>query len=294
VEIGHEVVVLDDLSTGSKVPIAGAYCTRGSVLDCNHVIAAAAGVDLVIHLASVVGKLLAAEQPNRSFETAVQGTMNVFIATPATCPVVLFSSSAVYGVDALGPVRELRDVSEQRAYDYDGGKKGYAVGKLHMEGLGAYEAAFGRPVLTVRPFNVVGPGQVGRYGMVLPRLIRNARYVEPLVVYGDGTQTRSFSHINKFVNVMLRLIEREEAWQLRHPINVGAPEATSITSLAETVLMTVGSRAPIQYVPYESVFPGQRDVIERIPDTEVLDKLIGATQWPSVTEIVRDTYNATV
>jgi UDP-glucose 4-epimerase len=297
VERGCSVVILDDLSTG----VRDASTThdrvtfhRGSVLHLDDVRAVSHHIDLVIHLAGLVGKALAVQRPDDAYHVAVEGTRNV-LAVLGSCPALLISSSAVYGVDARGPVRETENECEQHASAYDGGMRGYAVGKLHMEALAREQAARGRPVLVVRPFNVVGPGQSGRYGMVLPRFLTSALAQQPLVVYGDGRQTRSFTHIRAFVEALLSLVEAEGAWKLEFPIvNIGAAAPTPILSLAQTIIEVTGSKSTIQFVPYESVFPGQRDVPERTPDTTVMETLVGRMRWPTVATIVSDARDAMV
>jgi UDP-glucose 4-epimerase len=297
IQRGCSVVILDDLSTGVRDETTTherVSFHRGSVLSIDDIRAASAHVDLVIHLAGLVGKALAVQRPDDAYRVSVEGTRNV-LSVLGSCPTLLVSSSAVYGVDARGPVRETEDECERHASAYDGGKRGYAVGKLHMEVLAREEAARGRPTLVVRPFNVVGPGQSGRYGMVLPRFLASALAHQPLVVYGDGRQTRSFTHIRAFVDAMLSLVEAEDAWQLEFPIvNIGAAAPASILSLAQTTIEITESKSPIQFVPYESVFPGQRDVPERTPDTTVMETLVGRLRWPTVATIVRDARDAVV
>ncbi|HXV13980.1 MAG TPA: NAD(P)-dependent oxidoreductase, partial [Candidatus Krumholzibacteria bacterium] len=286
-----DVVLLDDLSTGVVNGLARRRHVKirvGSVLDPSAVREAARGCDLVLHLASLVGKRLVSERRELAYATSVGGAQNILDHT-GDIPVVLFSSSAVYGVEAAGTVGEAAAIDDQGALDYDGGFRGYALGKLHMERLAANHARNGRRVLIVRPFNIVGPGQTGRYGMVIPRFVKSALRDRPLMVYGDGRQTRSFSHVRTFVSVILRLIATRDAWRPPQvPVNIGTPRATSIQRLAEVVLRVTSSRSPVRYVAYDTVYTGQRDVLERNPDVTRCQTLVGSVRWPGIDAIVRD------
>lgn len=286
----NEVVLLDDLSTGVVDSLAQERRVTvriGSVLDPSAVRDASRGCDLVLHLASLVGKQLVSSHRALAYETSVNGAQNVLNHT-GDIPVVFFSSSAVYGVKAAGPVSEAAPISEQDVLDYDGGYPGYATGKLRMERAATDHSLRGRRVMIVRPFNVVGPGQTGRYGMVIPRFVESAMGGRPLVVYGDGTQTRSFSHVETFVSAFLQLIANPDAWRVPLvPVNVGTLRATSIQRLAEIVLRVTASRSSVRYVPYDAVFTGQQDVRERNPDATRLHALVGPLRWPGIEAIVR-------
>jgi UDP-glucose 4-epimerase len=210
-------------------------------------------------------------------------------------PIVFLSSSAVYG--------RSQNVNEDSATgmdanDYDDGVNGYASGKYLAEQilLNYDQASSGtNPCLIVRPFNVVGPGQTGDYGMVLPRLVRAAVRDEPLVVYGDGTQVRSFAHVETFLDVLMALVHANDglnAWTsyLDPVVNIGSPVATTINDLAKTVQNQSCVDSKIEYVPYETVYPGHRDVQYRVPDLCRLRRMLEGPpiQWPSVEQIVQD------
>jgi UDP-glucose 4-epimerase len=286
---GHEVVVLDDLSTGSldHLPEHPALdFHRGSVLDSAAVAAASRDIDLVLHLAGVVGVRLAASRPEVANEVSVRGTRNVLDAVRA--PVVFFSSSAVYGVDSDASTDEDRPILYEDACAYDGGLTGYAAGKWSAEQLVLRAASEGRAAMIVRPFNVVGRGQTGTYGMVLPRFLACARAGRPLTIHGDGRQVRCFSDVGAFVNVLWKLMRNRAAWYPpTNVVNAGSPEPTSILDLAAFVLEATGARVPLRFVPYEQVFPGRCDVQRRIPDLRRLECLIGLTKWPDMRSIVR-------
>jgi len=286
---GCDVVVLDDLTTGILDGTRNVADVRlASILDADAVRDAVRGCDLVFHLAGLVGKQLVHRDPGSTYRVSVDGTRNLLDLAPEI-PTVIFSSSAVYGVEATGPVTEDAAGDMALALAYDGGTAGYACGKLEMERMARDAAARGRRVLVVRPFNVVGPGQTGQYGMVVPRFVRSALAGEPIVIYDDGTQVRSFGHVNTFVSVLLTLAGKQDAWLARDPVvNIGSPHSTSILNLAGTVKAVTHSRSAIAHVPYETAFPGERDVRERVPDLARLRALTGDIAWPDMEMIVRD------
>ncbi|MEU6275047.1 NAD-dependent epimerase/dehydratase family protein [Streptomyces populi] len=287
---GHRVRVLDDLTTGraeSVADVPGVTLVRGSVLDPEAVAGAARGTGLVLHLAGVVGMRLAARQAGLAYAVGHDGTANV-LDRSGDAPVVLVSSSAVYGLsDSAAVLRE--DVPLDRAVPlaYDGGAPGYATGKWEMERLGR-QAGRHRPVLVVRPFNVVGPGQSGRYGMVLPTFFRQGEAGEPLTVHGDGTQRRCFTDIDQFTTRLLELAASEAAWRPDGNVfNIGSTTETAIGDLARLVIEATGSTAGVVHVPYESVFPGRTDVTGRVPRVDRLTSAVGETHWLPAAELVR-------
>ncbi|MDO0925044.1 NAD-dependent epimerase/dehydratase family protein [Streptomyces sp. TG1A-8] len=292
---GHRVRVLDDLTTGrpeSVEKVRGVTLVRGSVLDADTVAEAARGTGLVLHLAGVVGMRLAAAQAGHAHAVGRQGTANV-LARSGDAPVVLVSSSAVYGLsDSSADLREDVPVDRSVPVAYDGGAPGYATGKWEMERLGL-QAAHRRPVLVVRPFNVVGPGQLGRYGMVLPTFFRQATAGVPLTVHGDGTQRRCFTDVDQFTRRLLDLVARDAAWRpAGNVFNIGSTTETSIGDLARLVLDATGSTAGVVHVPYESVFPGRTDVTGRVPRLDRLTEAVGPTDWLPAASLVRKTAEA--
>ncbi|WP_405773780.1 NAD-dependent epimerase/dehydratase family protein [Streptomyces sp. NBC_00859] len=286
---GHRVRVLDDLSTGLAATVQdlpGVRLVRGSVLDAGDVSRAAEGTGLVIHLAGVVGMRLAAEMADHAYRVGREGTDTVLRHTGGT-PVVLVSSSAVYGLsDGSSPLDDELPVDRSVPLAYDGGAPGYATGKWEMERLGL-DAAARRPVLIVRPFNVVGPRQSGRYGMVLPTFWGQAQAGVALTVHGDGSQRRCFTDVGQFIGRLRELCAAPRAWQARRPLyNIGSVTSTSITELAALVLKATGGTAGITHVPYESVFPGRVDVTGRVPRVDRLRDLTGETVWLPAASIV--------
>lgn len=292
-QCGWFVAILDDLSTGTLDHII--FHPRlsihlGSVLDQDRVAPLAANSDLVIHLASVVGVRLAHAMADHAYRVAVQGTENVIIAS-SDKPLVLVSSSAVYGLARREMVFEDDVCDEISALKYDGGIPGYATGKLHMEFLARKAMQNGRKILLVRPFNIVGPGQSSHYGMVLPTFVTRALTGLPLQVYDDGSQSRSFSDIDIFVSLLNRLIDNPAAWYPENFIvNLGNPSDTPIITLAKMVIEASGSDVPIEFIPFDAVFPGKQDLQVRIPGSTRIGSLVGEVEWTGLNEIIRKVF----
>ncbi|GGK16284.1 nucleoside-diphosphate sugar epimerase [Pilimelia terevasa] len=287
--LGRTVRVLDDLSTGSAHSVAGlpnVRLIRGSVLDRTAVAAAADGVGAVLNFAGVVGMRLAASQAAHAYAVATTGTANL-LAAGGDAPVALCSSSAVYGLsDGSVSLHERLVIPRSVPRAYDGSDDGYATGKWEMEQLGL-RASDDRPVLIVRPFNVVGPGQTARYGMVVPSFVRHALAGEALPVFGDGTQRRCFSEVNEFVHLFLRLLRNPAAWSPgMNIINVGSTTETSINQLAAATLAATGSVAGVVYQPYGQIFPGRRDVMARLPVVDRMCELAGRPDWPGLGSVI--------
>ena len=205
---GHKVTVLDDLSTGSlsNIPQEHPNLTfvQGSVLNLELIQNHAHNKDLIIHLASTVGMELVYSKPNESYVISKTGTENM-LSTPSHIPIVLFSSSAVYGQTSLSQVAEHQSVTLDDALSYDGDVYGYAVGKWELENLGKLAMKKGRQVMIIRPFNVVGTGQSSAYGMVVPNFIKKALHGNPVTIYDDGNQSRSFTCVETFTYCLYKL-----------------------------------------------------------------------------------------
>ena len=151
----------------------------------------------------------------------------------------------------------------------------YATSKAIDEFLGlAYYHQFGLPVVVMRFFNTVGPRQTGRYGMVVPRFVRQALANEPITIYGDGEQSRCFADVADIVGAMVKLSSNPAA--VGQVFNVGSTEEVTIRELAERVIQATGSQSKIIYVSYEEAYaPGFEDMRRRVPDTRKIEALIG-------------------
>jgi UDP-glucose 4-epimerase len=276
---GHEVLVLDNLSTGSIDNISH---LKGSprfsyVVDSvtNEPLLAEMTdrCDVVFHLAAAVGVKLIVEQPVHTIETNVHGTEVVLKhAAKKRKLVFIASTSEVYGKSVDVPFRESADLvlgpSEKHRW-------AYACSKLIDEFLAlAYWKEKKLPVVIVRLFNTVGPRQTGQYGMVLPTFVRQALAGEPITVFGDGSQSRSFTYVGDVVEALVTLALEPRA--IGQVFNVGNTGEISIRALAERVKAMTGSRSPIHFVPYDEAYEaGFEDMPRRVPDISKLAQLIG-------------------
>ena len=289
-ERGDEVVVLDDLSTGSLQNIAdltmwpGFSFTIGSVTHEPLVADLVDRCDVVFHLAAAVGVRLVMSAPVHTIETNVRGTENVLRqAARGKRRVVVASTSEVYGKSAIFPFREDADLVLGQPTKT---RWGYATSKLIDEVLAlAYWQEQQVPVTVVRFFNTVGPRQSDRYGMVIPNFVRQALAGEPLIVHGNGSQTRSFTWIGDVVWALLALIA--EPRSVGQVFNVGNGAEVSIGQLAEMVVAKTGSASSIRFVPYHELF-GQNfeDMSRRVPDIRKLQQVTGYTPKVNLDEIL--------
>lgn len=276
---GHQVVVLDDLSTGRRANIAhlveqgGLEFVQGSILDSRLVERLVARVDTVFHLAAAVGVKLIVDHPLDSLRTNIHGTEIVLdSAHRHGARLLLASTSEVYGkntADALAEDDDRIIGSPLRS------RWSYAEAKAVDESLAhIYWRQKGLRAVIARLFNTVGPRQTGRYGMVIPRLVDQALSGEPLTVYGDGKQTRCFCYVGDVVAALVALVEHRDAYG--SVFNVGRPDEVSIQDLAERIVELSGSTSPIRYVPYEEAYgEGFEDMERRVPDISRIRELIG-------------------
>ena len=285
VEAGFTVTVIDNLDTGSKENLhPDVKLIVSDIRDEKSLKRLAPSIDAVIHLASVVGMRLAHQAAEKSYDISSSGTRLIF--NTFKVPIVLFSSSAIYGLVNTETVNEKQTITENDALDYDGGKRGYAAGKLAMEKLGI-EFSRHQPVLIVRPFNVIGPRQVGTYGMVVPRFISNALNKKPLIIYDDGQQRRSFSDVFTFNDYLLGLISCESSWLPGSNIfNMGNRTDNSILELAELVIEQTGAKPCMEFIPYSDIFPNKLDVRNRKPDISHLENCLGEIRWPTLKQTI--------
>jgi UDP-glucose 4-epimerase len=291
-EAGDEVVVVDDLSTGSRANLAMAernprFQFRAcKVSECGDLEALVAGASMVVHLAAVVGVEQVMRSPVSTIETNLRETEVVLAAASRSgTPVLLASTSEVYGKSSRPEFSETDDLLIGPSTL---GRWSYACSKLMDEFLAmAYHRERGVPVRIVRFFNTVGPRQTGAYGMVIPRFVAAARAGLPVRVYGDGLQSRCFCHVADSVEAVIRLMRTPEA--LGKVVNVGNDQPVQIRELAEKVIQALGSRSQVELVPYETVFgPGFEDMRHRKPSLKVLESLTGFRPGRTLDAILRD------
>jgi UDP-glucose 4-epimerase len=287
---GHEVIVLDNLSTGSIDNIAhlkgrpGFSYTIDSVTNESLLAELLDRSDVVFHLAAAVGVKLIVEQPVHTIETNVHGTEVVLKhANKKKKLVFIASTSEVYGKSADVPFREAADLVLGPSAKH---RWAYACSKLIDEFLAlAYWKEKKLPVVIVRLFNTVGPRQTGQYGMVLPTFVRQALAGQPITVFGDGTQSRSFTYVGDVVNALIRLIGEPKA--VGQVFNVGNGAEISIGSLAERVKTMTGSASPIVKIPYDQAYEaGFEDMPRRVPDISKVKALIGYAPTVELDEIL--------
>lgn len=287
---GHEVHVIDDLSTGRIQNIVHLqdnprfHFTLGSILDNPALESLMPKVDRVFHLAAVVGVKKIIQQPVDTIETNILGSHNVLaLAARYDKPCLVASTSEVYGKSAKHPFTEDDDVvygpTTKRRWSY-------ACSKAIDEFLAlAYHDTHNLPVVIARLFNAAGPRQTGRYGMVLPRFVDQALRGEPITVYGDGRQTRSFAFVTDIVRALLLLADCPAA--VGQVVNVGNPEEVTIGELAKLVKKITRSESEIQFIPYEEAYqPGFEDMHRRIPNISKVTKLVGFKPEVKLKEIV--------
>ena len=288
---GHEVMILDNLSTGSIDNIAHLKRARGfsytiaSVTNEPLLAELIDRSDVVFHLAAAVGVKLIVEQPVHTIETNVHGTEVVLKhANKKKKLVVIASTSEVYGKSADVPFREEADLVLGATIRH---RWAYACSKLIDEFLAlAYWKEKKLPVIIVRLFNTVGPRQTGQYGMVLPTFVRQALLGHPITVFGDGTQSRSFTYVGDVVDALVALAQEPRA--IGQVFNVGNTGEVTICDLARRVKALAGSESPIQHIPYDQAYEaGFEDMPRRVPDITKVRELIGYEPKLGLDDIIK-------
>jgi UDP-glucose 4-epimerase len=287
---GHEVCVLDDLSTGSMDNIGhlkhrpGFAYTIDSVFNDSLTAELVDRADVVFHLAAAVGVKLIVERPVHTIETNVHGTEVVLRhANKKKKLVVIASTSEVYGKSVDVPFREDADLVLGATSRH---RWAYACSKMLDEFLAlAYWKERKLPVIVVRLFNTVGPRQTGQYGMVLPTFVRQALAGQPITVFGDGRQSRSFTYVGDVVCGLLGLVNEPRA--VGRVFNIGNVEEITIGELAERVKAATGSASPIVRIPYDQAYEaGFEDMPRRVPDLTRIRDLIGYAPKLGLDEII--------
>jgi UDP-glucose 4-epimerase len=288
---GHEVVALDDLSTGSRSNLdqlmddPAFTLVTGSILDQGLVGDVIAECDTVFHLAAAVGVHTIVDHPLESLHTNLHGTENVVAAAAARgARFLIASTSEVYGKnDADGLTEEADRILGSPLKS----RWSYAAAKGLDELVGyVYARRSGLPCVITRFFNIVGPRQSGRYGMVVPRFVDQALAGEPITVYGDGDQRRCFGSVFDVVPAVVRLMETPGAYS--SAVNLGGAEEVTIRGLAERVIALTGSPSTIRHVSYADAYgEGYEDMRRRMPDTTRARELIGFTPRHRLDDVIR-------
>lgn len=289
---GHSVLIIDNLSTGSMDNIAhlkGRANFEYHIDTINNEALLAELIDradVVFHFAAAVGVKLIVEQPVHTIETNVHGTEVVLKhANKKKKLVVVASTSEVYGKSTDVPFREDADLVMGPTPKH---RWAYACSKALDEFLAlAYWKERKLPVIIVRFFNTVGPRQTGQYGMVIPNFVRQALAGEPITVFGDGTQCRSFTHVADVVRALMALMVQPKA--IGQVVNIGNTEEISMNGLAERVRTMAGSSSTIRLIPYDQAYEsGFEDMPRRLPDLTKVHGLIGYEPRHTLDSILTD------
>jgi len=280
---GAEVYVIDNLSTGTLDNIEHIekypglkdrfHVTIDTIFNEETMMELVGICDTVIHLAAAVGVQYILDNPLSSISTNVLGTDLVLrLCNKFRKKVLVASSSETYGKQEISPLYEDGDI----VFGSSGKARwSYAVGKLVDEFSAiAYHRTTKLPTVIVRFFNTVGPRQTGEYGMVIPRFVQQALRDEPITVFGDGSQTRTFTHVSEVCDVIMKIIDTPAAYG--EVVNVGGVEEVSIKVLADLIVRKTGSKSAIKFVPYSEVYTEDfEDMPRRVPSTDKCRSLIG-------------------
>jgi UDP-glucose 4-epimerase len=292
IEMGHSVIALDDLSTGTSSNIAllekssSFEFIKGSMLDEQLVNTLIARVDGCIHLGAALGVQRILEKPYQSLVANIHGSeIAIKAAAEQGKRFFLASTSELYGKN---PKQPLTEESDRLLGSPQLIRWAYSEAKALDESLAQmFMASHGLKFVTGRFFNTVGPRQSGAYGMVLPRFVAAAMKNEPLLVYGDGSQSRVFCHVLDAINGVLKIFFDDKA--LGHAFNIGGEEEVSIKELAMRVISVTNSSSSIEFLPYSKAYPeGFEETMRRVPDTSKLRKMSGWKPEYSLDGIISD------
>jgi UDP-glucose 4-epimerase len=287
---GHQVSILDNMSTGSAANIAHIKdqieIHQGDIRDADLVEKLMAPADLVLHMAAALGVNTILENPIESVSTNFTGSEVVLTAaTKLNKRIIIASTSEIYGKNPKQPLSETDDrvvgTPQKIRWTYSDAK---ALEEAIAHALFLTKQL---KVTTVRLFNTVGPRQTGRYGMVVPRFIQAAIKNEPITIFGDGTQSRVFCHVQDAVKAILTLAATDSA--IGEVYNIGGVGETTIKQLAEKIIQRTKSSSTITFTPYDDAYPaGYEDMQRRVPDTTKLKNSIGWSPANTLDNIIDD------
>jgi len=287
---GQEVSILDNMSTGSASNINQIKnqieIHQGDIRDAGLVEKLMAPVDLVLHMAAALGVNTILENPIESVSTNFTGSEVVLTAaTKLNKRILIASTSEIYGKNPKQPLSEIDDrivgTPQKIRWTYSDAK---ALEEAIAHALFLTKQL---KVTTVRLFNTVGPRQTGRYGMVVPRFIQSALKNEPITIYGDGSQSRVFCHVDDAVKAILTLANTDSA--IGEVYNIGGVGETTIKQLADKIIERTKSTSKITFTPYDDAYPaGYEDMQRRVPDTTKIKSSIGWSPLNSLDDIIDD------
>ncbi len=287
---GDQVVALDNFSTGSTSNIK--HITKnfeiidGDIRNTDLINETTKDVDLVLHMAAALGVNTILESPLESISTNITGSEVVLnAAANYKKRILIASTSEIYGKNPKQPLNETDDrvVGSPQKIRWS-----YSDAKAIEEAMAfSLNQDQGLKVTTARLFNTVGPRQSAQYGMVVPRFVKAALKNETINVYGDGTQSRVFCHVQDAIEALLALVGTDTT--INEVYNVGGTGEVTIKQLAETIITQTNSKSTIEYIPYEKAYaPGFEDMQRRVPD---ISKIKEAVKWQpqrDLTQIISD------
>jgi UDP-glucose 4-epimerase len=287
---GDQVVALDNFSTGSTANIK--HITKnleiidGDIRNTELINETIKDVDLVLHMAAALGVNTILESPLESISTNIAGSEVVLnAAANYKKRILIASTSEIYGKNPKQPLNETDDrvVGSPQKIRWS-----YSDAKAIEEAMAfSLNQDKGLRVTTARLFNTVGPRQSAQYGMVVPRFVKAALNNESINVYGDGTQSRVFCHVQDAIEALLALVGTDTT--INEVYNVGGTGEITIKQLAETIINQTNSKSTIEYIPYENAYaPGFEDMQRRVPD---INKIKEAIKWQpqrDLTQIISD------
>ena len=286
----HQIAILDNLSSGTKANIAHIAdqieIHKGDIRDVNLVEKLTQNVDLVVHLAAALGVNMILEHPIESVSTNFTGSEVVLkAATKFKKRIIIASTSEIYGKNPSQPLKETDDrvigAPQKIRWTYSDAK---ALEEAIAHSLFLTEQL---KVTTVRLFNTVGPRQTGRYGMVVPRFVQAAKTNQPINIFGDGTQSRVFCHVQDVVAAILKIADEEKT--IGQVFNIGGQGEISILELAEKIILRTGSSSDLVFTPYSEAYPeGFEDMQRRVPDISKIKEVTGWVPNKNLDDIIDD------
>lgn len=287
---GNDVTILDNLSTGTNENISHVKdkisVKYGDIRDKRLVENLIADSELVLHMAAAVGVNTILNNPVESILTNVLGSEVVLnAAVNFNKRIVIASTSEIYGKNPNQPLSELDDrvigAPQNLRWSYSDAKA--------LEEAIAHALFVTRDlkVSTVRLFNTVGPRQTGRYGMVVPRFVNSALRNEPIIIYGDGKQSRVFCHVKDSVKAILMIGNSGES--IGQVYNVGGVGEITILDLAQKIKSVLNSESKITFLPYDDAYPpGFEDMRRRVPDISKITRYFNWKPENDLDQIISD------
>ena len=291
---GKEVTILDNLSSGSKKNIAHLEgkikVVQGDIRDQKLVESMVAESDLILHMAAALGVENILENPIESISTNFYGSEIVLnAATKYDKRIVIASTSEIYGKNSKQPLSETDDrivgTPQKLRWTYSDAKA------LEEATAHALFLTKNLKVTTIRLFNTVGPRQIGKYGMVIPRFIKAAITNEPINIFGDGSQSRVFCHVNDATRAILSLTNSKES--IGEVFNIGGMGEITVLDLAHLIIKTVNSKSEIIFTDYSKAYKvGYEDMRRRVPDISKINKFIGWKPNINLETTIKDIYKS--